>query len=241
LQAKHRNKIVALHDEFRLALPGPIYDQSNAIAGKRQDLIARKIILSDTRASLDAELTDAKSREQKAAKALADAEVVDPALQQEYDDAHALVTKLTRSSTELVVRLGLVDSLVAAIDAFTAAVRVIPPGGRRSSLSTAALLQSLHDGAEPRFTHVLLVKSQPAQAAQLTDDKPLWFKDKFSTIVEVNVTYILIATADSRIVRAGTATATTAAHGDLGSEIAIKPIGSVAGVWSDSQQPPRPN
>ena len=42
---------------------------------------------------------------------------------------------------------------------------------------------------------------QGVTSQQLTDDKPLWFKDKFSTIVEVNVTFMCLETAGSTIVR----------------------------------------
>jgi hypothetical protein len=123
-----------------------------------------------------------------------------------------------------------VDALIDSIDRFSAAIRVIPTGARRSPLATAALYDELHQDATSRFTHVLLVKAQPGESAQLVDDKPLWFKDKFSTLVEVNVTYMLLATDDSHVALAGTATAMASAHGDLGSKVRFDTKAHVVGA-----------
>jgi hypothetical protein len=173
------------------------------------------------------------NEEKKAAeKALSDADqsVMHPDLETKLANAQRRVAGLMRKSAAAAVRLGLVESLLGSIDTFTAAIRAIPTGGRRSPFATAALYDDLHHGATSQFTHVLLVKAQPAQASLLTGDKPLWFADKFSTIVEVNVTYMLIATSDSHIEHAGTATAMASAHGDLGSELRFDATVNVAGV-----------
>ena len=236
LQAKLGDRVVVVHADFRIIVPGRIHTASDLVATKRQELVGRKLALADRKSAIDAELALAKIEEKDAEKALADADpkaAPHPDLDTRLDNARELVVGFMQQSSDAAVRLGLVESLISSIDAFSAAIRVIPAGGRRSPLATAALLDQLHEGATSQFTHVLLVKAQPAQSAYLTDDRPLWFKDKFSTIVEVNVTYMLIATNDSRVVRAGTATATAAAYGDLGSEISFRTTTPVVGVWEE--------
>jgi hypothetical protein len=239
LKAQTGDRVVVVHDDFRLVVPGRIQTASTLVATKRHELVATKLALADRKGAIDAELAIAKADEKDAEKAVADADpkIPHPDLDTDLDNARKRVTGLTRKSGAAAVRLGLVDGLIASIDAFTAAIRVIPAGGRRSPFATAALYDELHAGASSQFTHALLVKAQPAQSAQLTDDKPLWFRDKFSTIVEVNVTYMLIATGDSRIVRAGTATAIASAHGDLGSELRFDTTAPVVGVWNGDGDP----
>ncbi len=240
LEAKRGDRVVVVHDNFRLIIPGRIHAASTLVATKRQELVARKIVLSDGKSKIDEELALARAEEKDAEKALADA---DPKtaphtnLDTRLENARKRIACLTRESSRVVVRLGLVESLISSIDAFIAAIRAIPAGGGRSPLATATLFDQLHEGASPRFTHVLLVTAQTAQSVQVTDDRPLWFKDRFSTGVEVNVTYMLIATNDSRVVRAGTATANAVAHGELGSEIRIHTSTPVAGVWIEDGVP----
>jgi len=234
LEAKRGDRVIVVHDDFQLIVPGRIHEASKSVATRRQELVSRKIVLADRKGAIDAELAGAKSEEKDAEKAVADADpnaAPHDDLDARLDSARKRVAALTRQSSVAAIRLGLVESLISSIDAFGAAIRVIPAGGKRSPLATAALFDQLHEGATSHFTHVLLVKAQPAQSTQLTDDKPVWFPDKFSTIVEVNVTYMLIATNDSRVVRAGTATAIAAAHGELGSEIRFRTTTPVAGVW----------
>ena len=236
VEAKRGDRVVVVHDDFRLVVPGRIHTASRDVATKRQELVARKIALADRKSTCDADLAVARSEERDAEKALAATDpnqAPDPNLETTLENARKRVAGLSRQSSELAERLALVESLIASIDAFSAAIRVIPAGGRRSPLASAALFDQLHQGADPRFTHVLLVKAQPAQSVQLTDDKPLWFKDKFSTVVEVNVTYMLISTDDSSVIRAGTATAMAAAHGDLGSDIRFSTTTPVVGVWGN--------
>lgn len=117
-------------------------------------------------------------------------------------------------------RIGQLAGLCAAIDTFTAAIRAVPEGARRSALATAALCEQLHhDGAAGgagRFSHVVLVKGQEGQSQELVDNRPLWFKDRFSTTVDVSVTYLLLECGGSTILAAGTETATATAYGQVG-------------------------
>jgi hypothetical protein len=74
LQVMHGDKVGVMHDDFRLMVPGMVYEKSDEVATKRQELIARKISLSESKAQLESQLVEAKSQEQQAAKALTDAE-----------------------------------------------------------------------------------------------------------------------------------------------------------------------
>ncbi|ADJ48154.1 hypothetical protein AMES_6329 [Amycolatopsis mediterranei S699] len=120
---------------------------------------------------------------------------------------------------ELSGRVEQIDSVVAAIDTFNAAIRVVPPNAKRSLLSAAALHEDLHttDG----MSHVLLVKAEPGQAQQVTENRPLWFEDRFSTLVDVNLLYVLIETAGSTVLSAGTITATATAYGKIGADFVV--------------------
>jgi hypothetical protein len=233
LEAQGHDRVVVVHDDFRLLGSGRVQTAANGVAGKRNELVARKLAISDRRTAFDTELTIAKADLASAEKAFADADhkKPHPDLDAAIDNAQKAVAGLTRKVDAATTRLGSIDSVLAAIDAFTAAIRVVPAGGRRSPLATAMLRDDMHAGSPSWFSHVLLIKSQPAQSAQLTDDKPLWFKDKFSTLVEVNVTYMLISTDDSHVDRAGTATAMKSAHGDLGSQFHFDTESNVAGVY----------
>jgi predicted nucleic acid-binding Zn-ribbon protein len=125
-------------------------------------------------------------------------------------------TKLRQAGSEVVsARASLIEALIAAITGFVAGIRTVPEGMRRSALASAALHHALHKGPS-RFTHVLLVKAQVGTAQQLVDNRPLWFKDKFSAIVDASLAYILINTEDSRIQASGIETSVHSAYGNIG-------------------------
>ena len=71
------------------------------------------------------------------------------------------------------------DAAVQSIDAFITSVTAVPTGGTRSPLMTAMLRDELHTGGNSSKHYVLVVKSQGGAAQGVTDDRPLWFKDKF--------------------------------------------------------------
>jgi hypothetical protein len=217
LETELSNRVNVLHDEFRLVYPGRVQAADTLVAQKRQELVSRKILLTSMKAVADAGLASAMDEKEAADTALADAGTSpDPKLVEEVARTRELVKQHTIASSDAGVKISMVEALITTIDAFAEAIRKVPESGRRSPLAAAALHDQLHEGAGTPFTHVLLVKAQPAQFSQLTNDKPLWFADNVSTLVEVNVTYMLIATTDSSIVRAGTASATAMAYGKLG-------------------------
>lgn len=121
----------------------------------------------------------------------------------------------TEASAAAKERVAAIDSVTSAIDTLTAAARA-SSGGARSALATAALYERLH-GGKSGFSHVLLVKSQSGSASEHREDLPLWSKDKFTVIVDVHLTFMLLETGTCELIDAGTSTATAVASGSIGS------------------------
>jgi hypothetical protein len=128
-------------------------------------------------------------------------------------------------------KVAMINNLVEAIDSFLAGVHAVPAGATKSPIAIAALRARLHpadgsqsdgnpEGLEARtnglFTHVLLVKMEAAQSQQVLENRPLWFRDRYSTIVDVSVTFLLVAIPDSNVLAGGVATATASAYGVVG-------------------------
>jgi hypothetical protein len=178
-----------MHDEFRLVSRDPVQKSVDDLSDARMRLAARKLELAVRKSTLEAEMKDGGTAQQKATIAT------------------------------IVASASLVDSLLASIDAFITGIRAVPEGGMRTPLGTASLYHAIHDTSRDGITHVLLVKAQAAQSAMLTDDRPLWFADKFSSLVEVNVTFMLLEAPGAWLIQSGTATAMTMAHGRLGEGI----------------------
>jgi hypothetical protein len=112
-------------------------------------------------------------------------------------------------------------SLVAVIDAYMAAISSAPEGGKRSTLTTAVLREGLH--LDSGYPYVLLVRGQGGDAGQLVNDRPLWWKDKFSTIASMSISYLLVDTHTGRVHSGGTESATCAIHGSIGSDFRLDP------------------
>lgn len=203
------------HDDFRLLHAGKTYGALITVNRHRQDLVARKLLLSDQKSVADAALTRATEDVKRLSKG---AEAPRSKQAEPLAEAQERVERFKRESDAAAVRISIIDSLIPVIDAFTAAIRVAPASGGRSPLATAALHELLHaDGATaPQVSHVLLVRGQAGTAVETTDNRPLWLVDKFSSVVDVSVTYMLIGSSNSGIVDAGTVTATATAHGDIG-------------------------
>ena len=201
-----------------------MYQASKDLSTKRQRLIGQKLLLVDQKSQLDADLTSAKAKQKLAEKALANAgKNPSPDLAKDLEAILKDIALLNRQATDAALRIGLTDSLVSSIDTFGAAIRIVPDGARRSAIATAALHEFLHkpqpaNGTTEQISHILLVKAQPGQAQQLIDDRPFWFKDTFSTMVDVSVTYVLIEAPSSHLVASGTLTGTAKARGKIGDE-----------------------
>jgi Zn-dependent metalloprotease len=221
LLKKDTRDISLYHDDFRLVPEGGVYAASAQVSTKRQDLMGRKIVLSKRKEDFGAEVEAALSTKKELEKQIDEAgDAVPPKL---VEDLAAVVKKikdLNRKIADETVRLGMIGSLASTIDQFLSAIRLIPEGAHRSPLATSALRELLHEnaGGKKAFTHALLVKGQAGQSQQLLENRPLWFQDKFSTVVDVSVTFTLIELPESNVVSAGTVTGTAKAYGKIGDE-----------------------
>ena len=222
---KRAAKIAVVFENLRFMAASGVMDASRGVSDQRQQLVARKLQLEDDKASS----TETLAAEHRTATTLA--KEIDDAgknptdkLAAQLEDAQKAIARIEREMAGMTLRLGLIDALITSIDAFLAAIAAVPEGARRSALASAALHEQLRPAATGEgtaaapstSTHVLLIKAQPGQSQQLHDDKPFWFQDKFSTIVDVSVTYVLIATNDSTVLSAGTVTKTARAYGNVG-------------------------
>lgn len=133
--------VTVVHDDFRLVHGNTVYTMAKELDRKRQQLVGQKVTLEDQKIVAAAGLVTAQ------AELLQLMEVASV-------DQDALNTISVHQSS---VRIGQIDSLVTAIDAFAIAIRTIPAGTGRSALAAAALHEQLHNGTG-EFGHVLLVK-----------------------------------------------------------------------------------
>jgi hypothetical protein len=221
LKARDEAKdMTVVHDDFRLVPGAGVYTSNTTLSDRRQTLNGRKIELTTDKSVEDANLAAAnaaKAAVQKLIKAVKG--TVPPDLEQRLHDAERDVAEATNALARLSLLLGLIDGLMSSIDQYVVALRTVPASGGRSPLATAALHEQLH--AEGGYNHVLLVKAQPGQAEQLIDNRPLWFADRFSTVVDVTLTYMLIRATDSAVETAGSATKTATARGRIGDKPTI--------------------
>ncbi len=199
--------VTVVHDDFRLVHGNAVYTKATTLDEKRQQLVAQKITLEDRKSVDAARLTTAQAE----VKQFTD---VTPDDQGKLDVARKNVEHLTVAVHHSSLRIGRVESLVTAIDTFTTAIRMVPTGATRSALAAAALHEQLRSDTDG-FGHVLLIKADAGQAQQVTENRMLR-DDKFSTFVDANLMYLLIETAGSTVVAAGTVSGTATARGKIG-------------------------
>jgi hypothetical protein len=193
--------VAVVHDDFRLIAAGGVYAKLADVSDRRQKLVAKKLDISAAKSEAEVGLSEAKAAEPR---------------------DEAAVAMWTKKVQDAAARLGLIDSVITAIDTFVSAIRAVPKDATRSLLTTAALRDALHEGM-PFFTHVLLVKGQPGQAQQQLDNRPLWFKDRFSTVADTSITYALIETGESKILTSGTVSGMASARGEIGERWIVDP------------------
>lgn len=113
------------------------------------------------------------------------------------------------------------DDLARDIDTYLGAISAVPSGATQSQLSRAILREQLHGDAERRFTHALLVKSEGGALHEAYDNKPLWFKDKFSVVAVVSLTFLLIEAPSGVALIGATIAKAATGHGTIGSSIQL--------------------
>jgi hypothetical protein len=219
------------HDAFRPMPDGVVTRKAAALGDVRRKLIARKIELSAAR---DAAATS-QAAAGKALTALFEQVAKGPdrtALEEQIERERAKVDEASDALSAATARLGMVESALSEIESFSKTLHAVPEGATRSPLAAAALREQLHhvasaqgsadaNGADWRFTHVLLVRSQSGSVHQALEDKPLWFEDRYSVVAAVTVTYILLSLPDGDVVAAGHRNGTAAVNGSIGERFTV--------------------
>lgn len=111
-----------------------------------------------------------------------------------------------------------VKSFASGVDAFLTAITKVPEGATRSALTNARIKESLRTN---QISRVLLVKGVSGSASRLVNDRPFWFKDKFSVLATAGINYVLVEKATGQVVAAGSACGAGVAHGEIGERLKI--------------------
>jgi hypothetical protein len=223
--------VVAFHDDFRLVPDGPIKTQFDKLTEDQRKLAARKLELGTERASAAADQAAITDRIATLTKGLADGTAdKDTALAELETERETLADQ--RVAVDLATtNLEVVTAALTAIETFVGAITSVPEGAKRSPMVEAALHQQLHPAKDAdgkvgadAITHVLLAQAQDASLSQVVDDKPLWFKDRFTLVATVTITYMLLAVDTGAIVAAGNANGVVHGRGSIGKTLDLTVI-----------------
>ena len=140
---ERKHHLALLHDDFRVVPRGVVYQKVSDLSSTRQQLVGRKLNLSDNKNAVDTQLEELENEAGRLEKRLDEAPN-DEKLAGELKHVQQEVAAKKAESASLGVRIGLIDSTTSAIDTFVSAIRVVPEGARRSALATAALHELLH-------------------------------------------------------------------------------------------------
>jgi hypothetical protein len=114
-----------------------------------------------------------------------------------------------------------IHAAIQSIDEFVKSITSVPTGESRSPLTIALRREALHeDDSIPKY--VLVIKSQGASLQGVTDDKPLWFKDRFSTVAALNLTFFFLEAGRPGAVAAGTLAGRAVGTGTIGDDLKLK-------------------
>lgn len=209
-------------DDFRLVPAGAIADRAIALQQQRTQLASRKVAVDAARAHYDTQVAELGTRVTTVAK------VLDELAQSTPDEQRRdLENTLAGLAAERDAAAGkaaagnalaaAIDDAVKQIDTFWATASAAPEGGIRSPLAVAALREQLRTAVDGRvFRTVLFVKPVSGTVNQMIDDRPLWWKDRYSAIGAVTLAYWLIDAQTSDVLAAGNAVGQSELTGKIG-------------------------
>jgi hypothetical protein len=113
-----------------------------------------------------------------------------------------------------------IDAAVKGIDEFVKSITSVPANGSRSPLTIALQREALHDDGSTAY--VLVVKSQGASLQGVTDDRPLWFKDRFSTVAALSLTYFFLEASHPGALASGTLIGRAVGTGTIGDDLKLR-------------------
>jgi hypothetical protein len=119
------------------------------------------------------------------------------------------------------LRIELISALITAIDSYLTAISNASSTGERSALTNAILREVLHDASSAR-RFVVLIKGYGGSSAQLVNDKPFWFKDEFSVVASMGISYLLVDATNGRVATGGSRSGTVSVTGKIGGNLEFK-------------------
>ena len=211
-------------DDFRLVPEGEITEAASELQTRRSQLVELKLTQDQTRSrgaavrsASEERIRELNAQLDKAREKGLSVEDILRSIKEEKE-ARDLASMTEKRSA---VFIGLIESALSTIDAFVAKLTTVPAGGKRSPLAAAALREQFRSNGDAKISKVLLVKAASGSVAQLLNDRPLWFKDRFMMIGSVSVSYVLIDPSDSTVEAAGQAPGTASVKGTIGKEFTI--------------------
>lgn len=193
-------------DDFRILPQGEVAASDADLQVKRGQLIQKKLLSEASRSNALAEQAVLEAE----LEAIAQGEVGtgDPNRRTELKRGIALNKN---RSEKLAVLIGVIDSVVTSIDAFSAGIHKAPEGSR-SLFASAALREDMRNNG---IDLMLFVTGSSGSTDQLISDMPLWSKDKYHVLAHAAISYWL-CTPEGDIQAAGVASATSDKRGTIG-------------------------
>jgi hypothetical protein len=131
------------------------------------------------------------------------------------------LSRATDDDPDRKLRVELISALITAIDSYLTTISSASSAGQRSALTNAILREVLHDADSAR-RFVVLVKGYGGSSAQLVNDKPFWFKDEFSIVASMGISYLLVDAENGRVAAGGSRSGTVMAAGKIGGNLEFK-------------------
>lgn len=214
-------------DDFRLVPDGHVASLESALRERRTALVRKKLEKDAARIEQEAQRVTSQEEVDDLTKALhalspTDAKYND--IKSHLTDQRAIRDAAAVATMKATIATSVIGELLTSIDAFLVAVHAVPSGGARAPIVTAALREELRGSSTPRFTRVLFVNASSGSALQMTDDKPLWFEDKFESVAIMSVSYWIIDAATSDILVGGSAQGSARLKGAFGKEVRIEHV-----------------
>lgn len=216
------------HATFRLLRASNVYGSLTAVIDTVETIKARRLGIDRDKARAatalavdQKELDGALAEEAKKAKA---GDPVDPQLSEKIVNAARRVDLNKGRIAELDGKLTYIEMLLGSTSGFLDAIKQPSEPGGRSPLDVAVIHERLHksvDDGTAEFSHVLLLTVEGGSGYQSVSNRPLWFQDKFSTSVDVSLSYMLLHTQSNAIRASGVVTRTASAYGNIGARMTV--------------------
>lgn len=210
-------------DDFRLVPASALVQLERDLLAKRSQLVTMHGAAETSKSAAETTRTNKESELNELSKAI-QGSPGDATLSARLTRTRAEYTNAVTASTAAAAKSISLSDLVKAIDDFHTTVHAAQPGGR-SPFVVAAMLEQLHGGVDS-YTAVVCIKAGSGSADQNFVGRKL-FRDKFSSIASVTLSYWAIDPGTSLVIAAGSETGSVRCSGSIGGDFNIKPVQSV--------------